>query len=99
MPRFSNQSVAMIAFIFLALAALAIVSCGGTSMQLVSDKHPEAGKNLMCSECHEDKKNLDHTKNFLHLDIVRTPQYSDCKLCHTESGCAASCHDSWSIDQ
>lgn len=99
MPRFSSKTVALTACTFFVLTALVIASCGGTSVQLVSGKHPEVDKNPMCGECHEDKKNLDHKVNFVHISLVRIPQTSDCKVCHTEAGCAASCHDSWSIDK
>ena len=77
-------------------AALVLAACAATSSQTVSDKHPAVNKDPLCGECHEDKKAMDHNKDWgTKHEFTRGALKPDCILCHGDiAACGGMCHPS-----
>ena len=84
------------AFILAAGTALILAACAATSSQTVSDKHPAVDKKPLCGECHEDKKAMDHNRDWgTKHEFTRGPQKADCMFCHGDiAACGEVCHPS-----
>jgi uncharacterized ion transporter superfamily protein YfcC len=96
MSKMPNSSVALLLCIALVTAIFTFVSCAGTQTKTTSSKHPEVDKDPMCSECHDDKRTMDHDKKWgTKHEYTMNPQKPACMLCHGDiANCGGMCHSS-----